>query len=57
LSLSNPLKSHLFSSAYHVYSHPHALRFDLRLLALYKYLIDIDIYDLDDDLDDDLDLK
>jgi len=36
------LKSHLFASAYHVYSLTHQrLRFDLRLLALYKSFIDI----------------
>jgi len=44
VTFQSRLKSHLFSSAYHVQSPTRQrLRFDLRLLALYKYLIDIDI--------------
>ena len=38
------LKSHLFASAYHVYSLTcQCLRFDLRLLAVYNYFTDTDI--------------
>jgi len=43
LSFSNPALNLTFSLLPITSSHPHAqrLRFDLRLLALYKYLIDI----------------
>ena len=48
ITFQSRLKSHHFASAYHVWSLTRQrLRFDLRLLALYRYLIAIHNDDVD----------